>query len=210
MHPNPAFRKTDKTRTIEFARHYAFGALSINASNGPLLSHIPFLLSDDASMLEAHLVRSNPIIRALSDQGPGPIPAVLAVQGAHSYVSPDWYKSDNLVPTWNYIAVHLRGRLRRLSQDDLPRVLERISENMEMRLSPKPVWTMDKVNPDMRTRMMRQIVPIALDITTIDSTWKLGQNKPDAARMAAADGVFEHGFGSETQHLAALMREPLP
>lgn len=68
MHPNQIFRGADEARNIAFARQRAFGVLAINAEDGPHLSHIPFLLSDDARSADLHLVRSNPIAR----MGEGP------------------------------------------------------------------------------------------------------------------------------------------
>jgi transcriptional regulator len=205
VHPNLAFRKAEDQQNIAFARERAFGVLAINADGGPLLSHIPFQLSVDGTFLEAHLVRSNPILRALKD---GPLDAVIAVSGADSYISPDWYGIADQVPTWTYVAVHLRGALRALPQDKLGGVLERLSHAMETRLAPKPVWTMDKMAGGVAEKMMRMIAPIAMDVSAIDGTWKLGQNKDDAARLGGADGVAASDVGAETDVLAALMKEP--
>ncbi len=205
MHPNPTFRKAEARRNIDFARQRAFGVLAVNAEAGPLMSHIPFQLSEDGRSLEAHLVRSNPILRALQE---GPLDAMIAVSGADSYISPDWYGVADQVPTWNYVAVHLRGVLRALPQEDLHGVLERLSAAMEARLLPKPIWTMDKMSDGVAAKMMRMIAPIAMDVTGIDGTWKLGQNKEDAARLGGAAGVAADGIGMEIGDLAALMKEP--
>jgi len=62
------------------------------------------------------------------------------------------------------------------------------------------------MTPDVRDRMMRMIVPCHIAVTGVDGTWKLGQNKPDAVRAAAADHVAGYGFGAEYADLAALMR----
>ena len=56
--------------------------------------------------------------------------------------------------------------------------------------------------------MMRMIVPIAFDVGVLEGTWKLGQNKPNAARLAAVDGVSVTDMGLETDTLAALMKCP--
>ena len=93
MHPNPIFRKEDVTRHVALAQSRAFGILSINSDPSPLLSHIPFQISDDGKRIEAHLVRSNPIARALRG---GELGAVLAVQGPDGYISPDWYAVDDI------------------------------------------------------------------------------------------------------------------
>ncbi|MBV1864012.1 MAG: FMN-binding negative transcriptional regulator [Rhodobacteraceae bacterium] len=204
MHPNPAFRKADTARNIAFARERSFGILSLNADPAPLLSHIPFQLSPDGTRLEAHLVRSNPILKLMTH----PHTAVLAVSGGDSYISPDWYGVEQQVPTWNYVAVHLRGMLHRLPDSDLHGILDRLSANMESRLLPKPVWTLDKLTGETISKMSRMIVPIAMEIEQIDGTWKLAQNKPTEAIDGAADGAEQAQIGAFISELAGLMRKP--
>lgn len=203
MHPNTVFRKETPDRNIAFARQRSFGILAVNADPGPLMSHIPFRLSDDNQSIELHLVRSNPILRLLQK----PIDAVIAITGGDSYVSPDWYEVDDQVPTWNYVAVHIRGKLETLPQDELHGVLERLSASMEERLLPKKPWTSDKMDQHVYERMQRQIVPVVLNVETIDGTWKLSQNKTDEVRMRAAEQVHSHEMGSETVVLSQLMKD---
>ena len=177
----------------------------VNGNEGPLASHVPFLLSEDGKTADIHLVRSNPIVRALSE----PQKCLLAVNGADSYISPDWYGLDDQVPTWNYVAVHLRGTLEKLPNGAMRDMLDRQSAFFESRLLPKTPWKTDKMPDDVIERMMRQIVPVRLTITSVDSTWKLAQNKTTEARLAASNEVDKHGFGLEPSTIGALMRATL-
>jgi transcriptional regulator len=186
MHPNPSFRKTDEVRNIAFARQRGFGILTMNGKAVPLAAHIPFLLSEDGTILEGHLARSNPILRALKD---GAQTALVMVSGPDAYISPDWYQSPNQVPTWNYVAVHLTGVLETLPPEKLLPHLNHLSDYFEARLAPKPIWLTSKVDPQALTRMLRMIVPVRMRVTAMDATWKLAQNKDEAARLAAADGL---------------------
>jgi len=201
MHPNPVFHDADSARNIGFARVRGFGLLVVQAEDGPHLSHIPFLLSDDAETADLHLVRSNPIAR----MGEGPHRAKIAVSGPDSYVSPDWYGVSDQVPTWNYIAVHLTGTLERLPQEAMHEILDRQSAAYEAQLSPKAPWTTGKMTPDVLEKMMRQIVPFRFTVAEVDGTWKLGQNKPEAARLSAAKEMSVHGIGSGIETIAAMM-----
>lgn len=205
MHPNPAFRKATQTSALEFASQRGFGILSINGPDGPTAAHVPFTISPDGSYVDAHVMRSNPIARALTT----PQPALLAISGPDGYISPDWYGVEDQVPTWNYIAIHLRGQLQLLPQTDLRGVLDHLSNEFEARLAPKPIWKTDKVPAETLDKLMRMIVPVRLDITSIDSTRKLSQNKPDAARLGAADSLATSPVGSELSTLAQLMRKAL-
>ena len=204
MHPNPIFR-SDETddRNLALARRRGFGTLCVNGDEGPILAHVPYVISDDGRLLQAHLVRSNPIWRML---GQSEQSAVMAVNGPDAYISPDWYGVPDQVPTWNYVAVHLRGRLSALPHDKLKDILNAQLEEYEQRLAPKPVWRMDKMTDDAQGRMMRMIAPIALDITSVDGTWKLSQNKTPESRDGAEQGLAQSDIGSGISQLRQLMR----
>ena len=202
MHPNPAFRRETEDRALAMARERGFGGLTIVGPEGVLSAFIPFVVED--GILAAHLVRSNPIARHLRF---GPVQALMMVWGPDAYISPDWYGEEDKVPTWNYTAVNLRGELRLIGEDRLKPHLERLSDNFEARLAPKPAWKLDKVSPGEVEKMMRQLVPVEMDVTSIESTFKLNQNRTDQARLGAADELAKGGTpGLDPQGLAALMR----
>ena len=148
-------------------------------------------------------MRSNPIVRELKE----PINAVIAVMGPDAYISPDWYEIDDQVPTWNYVAVHLRGTLKLLSDEHLHPILDRISANMEDRLKPKMPWTSGKMNQEVYQKMQRQIVPVFMDVTDIQGTWKLSQNKPQEVALRAADGVETSNRSISDPAVSKLMRD---
>lgn len=202
MHPNPVFHDADARQNLDFARERGFGILAVNAGEELFLSHVPFLLSTDGSVAELHLVRSNPIVRALGE----PLMVKIAVSGPDSYLSPDWYGVADQVPTWNYVAVHLTGVLELRPQEELRDLLDRQTAVFEERLRPKEPWKSAKMGPGVMEKMMRMIVPCRMAVTAVDGTWKLGQNKPDAVRKRAAGHVKAFGLGAEADILGALMQ----
>ncbi|MFT4743985.1 MAG: transcriptional regulator [Ascidiaceihabitans sp.] len=203
MHPNPIYHDADAARNLAFARDVGFGVLAVNGAAAPMLSHVPFLLSDDGAIVDLHLVRSNPIARALKS----PMTASIAISGPHGYISPDWYGVVDQVPTWNYVAVHLTGQLELRPQDELRDLLDRQSGHFENLLLPKTPWRTDKMTPEVMDKMMRQIVPIRMTLTGVDGTWKLNQNKADDVRLRAADGVQSNDLGVNTDALSTMMRD---
>jgi len=203
MHPNPVFRREPRESALELARERGFGTLTVAGPNGVLAAHVPFVVEDKRVL--AHVIRANPLARHLRS---GPATALLIVSGPDGYISPDWYGEPQLVPTWNYVAVHLRGSLRLLDDAALRPILDRLSAEFEGRLAPKPPWKTDKIDDGLLARMMRQIVPIELSIESVDSTFKLNQNRSDTARAGAAAALAGGGTpGVETRALAALMEK---
>jgi transcriptional regulator len=203
MHPNPAFRKTAPEDNLAFARARGFGILSVNGNEGPIAAHVPFLISADASFAELHLARSNAIVRAGL-----PAPAMIAVSGPDTYVSPDWYgpheEVPDQVPTWNYVAVHLRGVLHPLPDEAMRQHVDALSAQHEGRIAGKAPWTSAKMTDGAIERMMRMILPFRFQITGIEGTWKLNQNKPADVRARAATALSQGDPAA--QAIAALMR----
>ena len=203
MHPNPAFRQSPREQNLAFARARGFGILTINGPEGPLAAHIPFLLNGDASFADLHLARSNPIARACT----AGLPALIAVSGPDAYVSPDWYGSDDQVPTWNYIAVHLRGVLSALPENALRPHVDALSAAHENRLLPKKPWVSDKMSEGAMPRMMRMILPFRFHVTSIEGTWKLNQNKTPEIRARAAQALSQGD--ASAREIAALIRRDI-
>lgn len=201
MHPNPAFRDTPRDQNLAFARARGFGILAVNGDDGPLAAHIPFELSEDGQEIRLHLARSNPVARAGQ-----PVHAVMLVSGPDAYISPDWYGMPDQVPTWNYIAVHLRGMLHAAPPEALLPHLEAVSHHFESGLAPKPAWKADKMTEGVMERMMRMILPFRMVVTSVEGTWKLNQNKPASARQGAAFALDAQGELGPASQLAALMR----
>jgi transcriptional regulator len=206
MHTNPAFRQDPREKNLAFARAQGFGVLTVNGPDGPYASHIPFLLNDDASFAELHLARSNPIARAGL-----PAPALLAVSGPDTYISTDWYgphaEVPDQVPTWNYVAVHLRGTLQPLPEDALRPHVDALSAEHEGRITGKRPWTSAKMTEGAMPRMMRMILPFRFHVTSVEGTWKLNQNKTPEIRARAAEALAQGN--ASAQEIAALIRHDL-
>jgi len=167
---------------------------------------VPFLLNDDASFAELHLARSNPIARAGL-----PLPALIAVAGPDAYISPDWYgphdQVPDQVPTWNYVAVHLRGTLEPLPEDALRPHVDALSAEHEGRIADKRPWTSAKMTEGAMPRMMRMILPFRFHVTSVEGTWKLNQNKTSEIRARAAKALSQGN--ANAQEIAALIQQDL-
>src|SRR5690606_25000038 len=115
-----------------------FGMIFAQAPDGPRVAHTPLISTGDGAV-QFHLSRGNALTRHLD----GMI-ALAVVNGPDAYVSPRWYADAEQVPTWNYVALELEGRVRRMDADGLTEFLEALSTREEARLPGDP-WTMDKM-----------------------------------------------------------------
>ena len=198
MHPNPKFRWQDRDAMRDFVRAIGFGQLFAATPDGPRVAQVPVVFESD-DVLAFHIARGNGIARHL-DGATG----LFSVLGPDGYVSPDWYGlGPDEVPTWNYVAVELEGHVTRMSRDELLVQIDALSHANETPLAPKPEWRRDKADPAKIDKMLDAIIGFRLRVTAWRGTTKLGQNKPEAARLAAADALEAQG----RRAIAHWMRE---
>ena len=199
MHPNPKFRWEDRDAMRAFATELGFGMLFAATPDGPRVAHVPFVFLDE-DRIGFHVARGNGIVRGLAGGE-----ALFVVNGPDAYVSPDWYGLDDQVPTWNYLTVELQGAVTVMDRETLVAQADALSLQNETRLSPKPVWTRDKMADGLFDKMLGAIIGFELRVTGWRGTAKLGQNKPAEARGRVADALEARG-----QRAMALLMRDLP
>ena len=110
------------------------------------------------------------------------------------------------MPTWNYVALELEGRVRRMDQDGLTDLLESLIARQEARVKGGAPWTTAKMPEDKLRAMLKGIVGFELEIQAWRPTFKLSQNKSAEERARVAAGLEAHG----SRGIAELMRRLAP
>jgi len=155
----------------QFIHENGFGIL-INQTKGKLwATHIPLLLENknDKQILVGHISKLNPQADSFKTNDD-----VLAIfSGAHSYISSSWYDHEN-VPTWNYLAVHVYGKVKLHSYEQSVEALKSLVDKYELK-SKNPVKVENLSEKTMREA--RGIVSFEIEITRIESVKKLSQNR---------------------------------
>lgn len=197
MHPNPAFRSADRALLESLITESAFGMVFLTTSDGPRVAHVPLVWTGDGAV-QFHLARGNALTRHL----PGST-ALVVINGPDGYVSPRWYADETQVPTWNYVALELEGRVRQMDDDGLTALLAATAVQHEGRVTTggQP-WTMDQTPPDRIATLLRAIVGFELVVQAWRPTLKLSQNKDAAERERVAAAQEAKGKPA----LASLMR----
>lgn len=195
MHPNPAFRHDQRTVHEALIEQVGFAMIFAQAPDGPRVAHTPLVSTGDGAV-QFHLSRGNALTRHLDG-----VIALAVVNGPDAYVSPRWYADGEQVPTWNYVALELEGRVRRMDADGLLGFLEALSAREEARLPGDP-WTMDKVPQAKLDKLRAGIVGFEMEVLAWRPTFKLSQNKPEADR----EGVIAALEAQGSPAIAGLMR----
>jgi transcriptional regulator len=188
------YREEDREKILEFLQKNNFPVFVTYDGEKPLATHLPVEViesEDGALTVLGHMSRANPQWKSFGD---GEV--LLIFQGAHTYISPRWYGHVN-VPTWNYLMVHLYGKVRLLEGEALYSMLSRLVKNHEEPTS----YSLESLPQDLVQKEMNGVVGFAVDVTRVDAGYKLSQNRNDEDH----DNIIRQldGRGDENSSLVA-------
>ena len=208
-----AFAENDPAKLFAFMAEHPFATL-VTAGAGPgeggaAISHVPLIADEAGRRLTGHLARENEqvaqVLAAGGGAGGGCV-ATAVFHGPHGYVSPTVYEGQRGVPTWNYVVVHARGRLRLVGEAALVRILDESAARFDT-AGYRPRFGEGGAEgwPEVPRQMLDAIVGFELEIEELQGKWKLSQNRSeqDRGRVIA---WLDQGDDSARQ-VAALMRQ---
>lgn len=195
------FRIREHSTAIAFMRANPFAILVSSTPEGPFATHAPMSIQEagDRLLIRGHVARANPHWKHLEQQ-----PRCLIIfHGPHAYVSPQNYTMREVVPTWNYGAVHAYGNARTFSAPEelLPMLHELIST---FESSYAGQWA--EASQAFRDRVLGHIVGFEIAVTELQGKFKLSQNR---TREEQENVIASLGSSNDTviSGTARLMQE---
>ena len=170
----PDIYKNENQADIQSFIHQNGFAILINKTNEKLwATHIPLILDlkDGKQILVGHVSKLNPQAESFKTNDN----VLVIFSGPHAYISSSWYDHEN-VPTWNYLAVHVYGKVTILNHEQAVNSLKKLVDKYEA-TSEKPVRIEDLSEKTMREA--RGIFAFEIEITAIEAKKKLSQNRDD-------------------------------
>ena len=190
----PEVFRLDDDSALDVVARARLATVVVSTGSGFEATPIPWMLrrSPDSTLLVGHISKANPLARTLS----GSVDAIVIVDGPDGYVSPSWYpskaESGEVVPTWNYVSVHLHGRLSLV--DDAGWLREMV-ESLTVRYESErdQPWSVDDAPADYIDRMLRGIVGVEFLVERVEGKAKLSQNRSEADRAGVIVGLRAEG-----------------
>lgn len=200
MYIPPHYRNADADELLAFISAFPFAVVTCNGPGVPLVSHLPVLPEQQGTtlLLHTHFSKANLQAQQLKDGDE----LLVVFQGPHGYVSPAHYEKTQNVPTWNYVAVHARGKVSVLRDNDAAyKLLEKSVHHFE------PAYFSQWKNLDSAyvQRMIQGITAITITVDTLEGKFKLSQNKTAAEREKIIR-TFEKSDAEHEQQTAAYMK----
>lgn len=203
------FEETRSEALHALMREHPFATLVAHGDDGLSANHLPLHFAagvGSCGALQGHVARANPLWRNAAQT------EVLAIfHGPQAYVTPSWYATKHAdgkaVPTWNYVVVHARGRLRVIDDPAWLRgQLETLVAQHEAGFA-EP-WQISDAPPDYIDKMLAAIVGIEIVISGLSGKWKTSQNQPEINRAGVVTGLREQGTDDALQMAELVARVP--
>jgi transcriptional regulator len=179
----------DAIRSIGVANLVVRTAVGFDATVAPLLLVDGF--NGEPDRLIGHVAKANSIWQVEGS-------SLALFNGVDGYVSPSWYPSKaehgRVVPTWNYVAVHVHGVLTAVHDAERKHhIVEMLTNEHERRIGSD--WQIDDAPADFIDAMLKAIVGIEVTVERIEGKAKLSQNRP-AADIAGVIGANSNPLGA--------------
>jgi len=197
MRHTPSFLLTDEAEVKRLIRENPWATIVSNTANGLVASHYPVLLDETQAgiAIVSHVGRPDEELHEL-----GQHEVLVIIQGPHGYISPGWYGTDDLVPTWNHVTAHLYGVPELLDDAENFRVLGELVDHFEQRMPHPKSLAVEELAA---RRIAKGTVGLRLRVTRFDARAKLSQNKPPEV----VGRIIDELQSGETYASPALARE---
>lgn len=153
-----------------------FATIVSCGTDGPAATHAPLRLvesSPGSSKLQGHFARANPHWRLFEQ----PQKTLVIFAGPHSYISPRWYDHVN-VPTWNYIAIHIYGKPRLVTDaNELHLLMKGLVDRYEGDVDSGNRYSIESLPTDYLESQMKAIVGFEISVDEVQASFKLSQNR---------------------------------
>lgn len=172
MYTPKLYREEDREKIIEFLKQNNFPVLVSHDGEKLVATHLPVEIiagEEGALTILGHMSRANPQRKSFGEQE-----VMFIFQGAHTYISPRWYNHVN-VPTWNYMMVHVYGKVRAVEGEELYSLLSKLVGKHEVGTS----YSLEGLPLDFVEKEMKGVFGFAVDVTRFDAGYKLSQNRND-------------------------------
>ncbi|HEV7334178.1 MAG TPA: FMN-binding negative transcriptional regulator [Flavisolibacter sp.] len=191
MYNLPYFKEKDKTVILDFIHQHPFAFMAgCDREQKPVATQIPVFIEErDGSLyLSGHMMRNTDHHKVFASN-----PSVLCVfTGPHAYVSATWYTNPHQASTWNYMSVHVKGKIRFLGEEGLVEVLRKTSLHFENYHSDSAT-AYDNLPEDYRSRLLYAIVAFEVEVQEIEHVFKLSQNRDEESYHNIIKKLDEQG-----------------
>ncbi|MFD2923186.1 FMN-binding negative transcriptional regulator [Halobacillus naozhouensis] len=191
------FEIKDEEVIYEIIEENSFATLFSQHQGHPYATHLPLILDKEKRYLYGHFAKPNKQWQDIEGQ------EVLAIfQGPHCYISSSWYETNKAVPTWNYVAAHIHGKVEIIEGEEMMDSLHQMVLKYE---DPNSSYQWDQLDAHFLEGQAKGIVGFKIKIDKIEGKAKLSQNH-SAERLKLVISQLEQSTSEDEREIASHMK----
>ncbi|UFJ39908.1 FMN-binding negative transcriptional regulator [Brevibacillus humidisoli] len=195
------FAMKEATAAYHVIQENSFATLFSIHNGTPFATHLPLVLNKEKTYLYGHFARPNPQWRDIQNQ------TVLAVfHGPHCYISPSWYETNQAVPTWNYVTVHVYGEVELI--EDEQELMSSLNDMVLKYEAPDSSYRLQDVDAEFLAGMNKGVQGFKIKIDRMEGKAKVSQNHSVHRQELIVKQLEQIPFPNE-QQIASLMKANL-
>jgi len=203
MYDLPYYKEEEPEIVLQFIHQHPFAFLAgCDENQKPVATQVPVFIEERKGVyyLTGHIMRQTDHHKAFAKN-----PEVLVVfTGPNTYVSATWYSNPVQASTWNYMSVHVKGKIKFLDDDGLIEVLKKLTLHFENSNSTSST-IFDNLPSTYRQPLMKAIVAFDIEVQSMEHVFKLSQDRDEASYQNIIKKLSEQG--GDGKLIADLMQE---
>lgn len=188
------FKTLDKQDIIELIETHPLAFLTGSFLSGTqVATQIPVLLEerDGELYLQGHIMRNTDHHNAFVEN-PN---ALLVFTGPNAYVSASWYSNPQIGSTWNYMSVHVNGKINFMSDEGLIQLMRKLTLKFEGGNTQSQTFY-DNLPDTFLSKMMPAIVGFEIKAEKLENVFKLSQNRDEKSYLNIMEQLDARGGSS--------------
>ncbi|MEP7141568.1 MAG: FMN-binding negative transcriptional regulator [Ferruginibacter sp.] len=193
------FTEEDNEKVIAFMKENSFAVITGFGEQYPVASHIPLAVEikeDGKIFFYGHMMKRTDHHLAFEKNEN----VLVVFNGPHTYVSASWYANPIVASTWNYIAVHAKGKIRFTDEEGTYQAIKAVTNKYE---GTETAASFDKLPHEYVMRLIKAIVGFSIEVESFDNVFKLSQNHGEETRQSIKAHLKEKG----DEHSVAIAKE---
>ena len=188
MYKLPHFTEPDPSAVINFMKENSFAVITGNGHDYPVATQIPLdiLEIDGRLIFTGHIMKNTDHHKAFIEDNH----VLIVFNGPHCHVSASWYTNPHVASTWNYMTVHISGKISFTDESGTRKIIQQITNKYEPTGSEAHF---DRLPLDYVDRLIKAIVGFNIIADSIENVFKLSQNHELETRLSIIAHLKQRG-----------------
>lgn len=184
MYKFPYFTEADEEKVFELMQKTTFSLITGIYNNFPVATHVPLEVKryNGKIILTGHIMKGTDHHKAFLENEN----VLVIFSGPNCYVSASWYVNKNVASTWNYMDVHVKGKIKLTGNDETKKIIENITNKYEQ---PESEAAFNKLPKEYVDRLSKAITGFNIEVESIDNVFKLSQNHDEITRKQIIENL---------------------